>query len=162
MDRCCSLMVKVHKLEEANESLQNKMKRLTSSSKGRRSTTSTSAQPEDKSSRTPGNLDNSCREEPDGHASAKRTRTQAETPNKAQEALQNLAKRLKAATPQKGLEEEEFTPEGLPDRVMKGFGDIPRGEMSPFIMRRTTVQRCSPRLAAQKSTAGLQVSFSAD
>ncbi|XP_063040363.1 centromere protein F isoform X2 [Engraulis encrasicolus] len=166
MDRCCSLMVKVHKLEEANESLQNKMKRLSSSSsKGRRSTTSTSTQPEDTNSRTPGNnLDNSCREEPDGHASVKRTRAQAETPNKAQEALQNLAKRLKAGTPQKGLVEEDFTPEGLPERVMKGFADIPRGEMSPFIVRRTTVQqRCSPRLAAQKSTpAQQQVSSAAD
>jgi len=34
-----------------------------------------------------------------------------------------------------------------------GFADIPIGEMSPFIIRRTAVQRCSPRLAAQTTAA---------
>ncbi|XP_031436037.1 centromere protein F isoform X2 [Clupea harengus] len=163
MDRYCSLMVKVHKLEEANESLQNKVKQLTSqtsASKARKST-SASTQSEDKSS----NVENTrpeAREDPEGHASAKRSRALAETPVKAQEALQNLAKRLKAgATPQPRLR-EEFSPEGLPDRVMKGFADIPKGEMSPFIVRRTAVQRCSPRLAAQNSPVAQQMSFSAD
>lgn len=32
-----------------------------------------------------------------------------------------------------------------------GFSDIPVGEASPFIIRRTTVKRCSPRLAARRS-----------
>ncbi|XP_076155777.1 uncharacterized protein cenpf isoform X1 [Alosa pseudoharengus] len=152
MDRYCSLMVKVHKLEEANECLQNKLKQLTS--KARKSTSASATQSEASKSNDTENTMPTGRKDPDGQASAKRPRALAETPIKAQEALENLAKRLRAgATPQPRLEEEPFSPEGLPDRVMKGFADIPRGEMSPFIMRRTAVQRSSPRLAARRSPA---------
>lgn len=42
--------------------------------------------------------------------------------------------------------------------VPLGFADIPLGEMSPFIMRRTTVRRCSPRLAAKQTAPDGKVS----
>lgn len=114
MDRYCSLMIKVHKLEEVNESLQNKLKQFTTS-KARRSTASSSQSSESENTRP------AAREDPDGHASAKRPRAPGETPSKAQEALQNLAKRLKAgATPQPQPQDEQFSPEGLPERVMRG------------------------------------------
>ncbi|KAA0711285.1 Centromere protein F [Triplophysa tibetana] len=145
MDRYCSLMVKVHKLEETNESLKNQVKQLTAqpkTSKSRRSLRSEKS-----------GLENSNPvERADSMTAVKRQRAD-DTPNKAQEALHNITKRLKAAaaTPKAIQDDEDFRPEGLPELVQKGFGDIPLGEMSPFIIRRTTVQRCSPRLAARTS-----------
>lgn len=113
MDRYCSLIVKVHKLEEANESMQNKLKQFTS--KARRPTSAASQSSDSENTRP------TTREDPDGHASAKRPRALGETPVKAQEALQNLAKRLRAgATPQPHPQDEQFSPEGLPERVMRG------------------------------------------
>lgn len=34
--------------------------------------------------------------------------------------------------------------------MQRGFADIPLGEASPFIVRRTTALRCSPRLASAR------------
>ncbi|XP_044530892.1 centromere protein F [Gracilinanus agilis] len=60
----------------------------------------------------------------------------------------------------RGLENTQYEPEGLPEVVKKGFADIPTGNTSPYVLRRTTMAtktRTSPRLAAQKlSTPDLQ------
>lgn len=45
--------------------------------------------------------------------------------------------------------------------MQKGFADIPLGEASPFIMRRTTVRRCSPRIAARQTGTVTTASTSA-
>ncbi|KAI7804504.1 centromere protein F isoform X2 [Triplophysa rosa] len=150
MDRYCSLMVKVHKLEETNESLKNQVKQLTAQAKTSKSRRSLRSEKN--------GLENSKPvERADSMPAVKRQRAD-DTPNKAQEALHNITKRLKAAaaTPKAVQDDEDFRPEGLPELVLKGFGDIPVGEMSPFIIRRTTEQRCSPRLAAR--TAATQQS----
>uniref|UniRef100_A0A673N963 Centromere protein F n=1 Tax=Sinocyclocheilus rhinocerous TaxID=307959 RepID=A0A673N963_9TELE len=158
MDRYCSLMVKVHKLEETNESLKNQLKQLSTQTKTPKTRRSLRSEKTD--------LENSKPVEDKANVPAgKRQRAADDTPNKAQEALHCITKRLKAAaaTPKATLdvEDEDFRPEGLPDLVQKGFADIPVGEMSPFIIRRTTVQRCSPRLAA-RMTAAQQSSVSAE
>lgn len=111
MDRYCSLMVKVHKLEETNESLKNQVKQLTAqakTSKGRRSLRSEKS-----------DLENS--KPTDSMPAVKRQRGD-DTPNKAQEALHNIAKRLKAAaaTPKAAQNDEDFRPEGLPELVQRG------------------------------------------
>ncbi|XP_028825308.1 centromere protein F-like [Denticeps clupeoides] len=117
MDRCCSLMVKVHKLEELNETLQNRVKQLSSQetpATSRRSATGKSTGKKNSPS---------SKEETEGPLSGKRQRSAVETPVRAQEALQSLAKRLRAgATPQPHTnnDDDDFRPEGLPDRVMKG------------------------------------------
>ncbi|XP_059376572.1 centromere protein F-like [Carassius carassius] len=146
MDRYCSLMVKVHKLEETNESLKNQLKQLSTQTKTPKTRRSLRSEKTD--------LENSKPVEDKTNVPAgKRPRAADDTPSKAQEALHSITKRLKAvaATPKATLDvdDEDFKPEGLPELVQKGFADIPVGEMSPFIVRRTTVQRCSPRLAAR-------------
>uniref|UniRef100_A0A671NBQ2 Centromere protein F n=1 Tax=Sinocyclocheilus anshuiensis TaxID=1608454 RepID=A0A671NBQ2_9TELE len=158
MDRYCSLMVKVHKLEETNESLKNQLKQLSTQTKTPKTRRSLRSEKTD--------LENSKPVEDKANVPAgKRPRAADDTPNKAQEALHCITKRLKAAaaTPKATLDvdDEDFKPEGLPELVQKGFADIPVGEMSPFIIRRTTVQRCSPRLAA-RMTVAQQSSVSAE
>uniref|UniRef100_A0A672KQ06 Centromere protein F n=1 Tax=Sinocyclocheilus grahami TaxID=75366 RepID=A0A672KQ06_SINGR len=158
MDRYCSLMVKVHKLEETNESLKNQLKQLSTQTKTPKTRRSLRSEKTD--------LENSKPVEDKANVPAgKRQRAADDTPNKAQEALHCITKRLKAAaaTPKATLDvdDEDFKPEGLPELVQKGFADIPVGEMSPFIIRRTTVQRCSPRLAA-RMTVAQQSSVSAE
>ncbi|KAL0170282.1 hypothetical protein M9458_034878, partial [Cirrhinus mrigala] len=101
MDRYCSLMVKVHKLEETNESLKNQLKQLSTQTKT----------PKTRRSLRTVNL-----------WKTKQTAVD-DTPNKAQEALHSITKRLKAAanTPKATLDEddEDFRPEGLPELVQK-------------------------------------------
>uniref|UniRef100_A0A8C1UTV3 Centromere protein F n=1 Tax=Cyprinus carpio TaxID=7962 RepID=A0A8C1UTV3_CYPCA len=148
MDRYCNLMVKVHKLEETNESLKNQLKQLSTQTKTPKNRRSLRSEKSD--------LENSKPVEDKANVPAgKRLRAADDTPDKAQEALHSITKRLKAAaaTPKATLDDEDFRPERLPQLVQKGFADISVGEKSPFIIRRTTVQRCSPRLVAQKTAA---------
>uniref|UniRef100_A0A8C2DDT8 Centromere protein F n=1 Tax=Cyprinus carpio TaxID=7962 RepID=A0A8C2DDT8_CYPCA len=148
MDRYCNLMVRVHKLEETNESLKNQLKQLSTQTKTAKNRRSLRSEKSD--------LENSKPVEDKANVPAgKRLRAADDTPNKAQEALHSITKRLKAAaaTPKATLDDEDFRPERLPQLVQKGFADISVGEKSPFIIRRTTVQRCSPRLVAQKTAA---------
>ncbi|MBN3313186.1 CENPF protein, partial [Atractosteus spatula] len=119
MEKYCNIMISLHKLEEANEILENKLALMSSQVlplKG-------------------------AEEETD--------------PAKAQEHLSSSKRVCGQVNPQTAQrteeEDDEFRLEGLPEVVRKGFADIPSGEMSPYIIRRTTVQRCSPRLAAKRS-----------
>uniref|UniRef100_A0A8C1GL29 Centromere protein F n=1 Tax=Cyprinus carpio TaxID=7962 RepID=A0A8C1GL29_CYPCA len=148
MDRYCNLMVKVHKLEETNESLKNQLKQLSTQTKTPKNRRSLRSEKSD--------LENSKPVEDKANVPAgKRLRAADDTPNKAQEALHSITKRLKAAaaTPKATLDDEDFRPERLPQLVQKGFADISVGEKSPFIICRIKVQRCSPRLVAQKTAA---------
>ncbi|XP_056122271.1 centromere protein F [Rhinichthys klamathensis goyatoka] len=156
MDRYCSLMVKVHKLEETNESLMNQLKQMSTQTKTPKSRRSLRSEKSDMENNKP--VENT-KSVPAG----KRQRAADDTPSKAQEALHSITKRLKAAaaTPKATQDDEDYRPEGLPELVQKGFADIPIGEMSPFIIRRTAVQRCSPRLAV-RTTAAQQSSVLAE
>ncbi|XP_048830706.1 centromere protein F isoform X2 [Brienomyrus brachyistius] len=159
-DKYCSLLVSLHKLEEANETLQNQVSHLTSQLASKsRSTSKTTQNPPI----TTTQKEEEAGSKQDGQVSGKRQRApgpdENEEASKAQEALHNISKKIRAcATPQASRQpqvEEEFRPEGLPELVKKGFADIPVGEASPFIMRRTVARRCSPRLAAKKSPVPL-------
>lgn len=201
MDRYCSLMVKVHKLEETNESLKNQLNQMSTQTKTPKSRRSLRSEKSDMENNKPV-------EDTKSVPAGKRQRAGNDTPSKAQEALHSITKRLKAAaaTPKATQDDEDYRPEGLPELVQKGerlsqfvirphgtaftficelcsiklsqlkeqvkslinitsfctgFADIPIGEMSPFIIRRTAVQRCSPRLAA-RTTAAQQSSILAE
>ncbi len=132
MDRYCSLMVKVHKLEETNESLKNQLKQLSTQTKTPKNRRSLKSEKTD--------LENSKPVEDKANVPAgKRQRVADDTPNKAQEALHSITKRLKAeaATPKATLDvdDEDFRPEGLPELVQKGE------RLSQFFIRCTSHQR---------------------
>ncbi|XP_061881910.1 centromere protein F isoform X2 [Entelurus aequoreus] len=161
MNKYCSLMLEVHKLEEANEVLTTRLQHLTASKHankdklhGRRRSARTSASVEEEN--TENTAPPTPQRSPQGSTSGKRAHRDMRDKDSAQEALHNLTKKIKAnavTTPnRRSDQEEEFQPEGLPELVQKGFADIPMGEASPFIYRRTTVRRCSPRLAARQTT----------
>lgn len=150
MDKYCSLMVRVHKLEETNETLKTRLERFvthtTSSTANNASNTANNASnktPRRKSGRRsaaraqealiplcPAEMD-SENTMPAGQGSlgkrgcgALAASDNTNTPFKAQEALLNTAKRIKATatTPRPGSrqEEEELRPEGLPELVQRG------------------------------------------
>ncbi|CAB1459766.1 unnamed protein product [Pleuronectes platessa] len=172
MDKYCTLMVEVHKLEETNNALATRLERITASQRAneanahsstagstrcRRSVRKSSSKHDEE--KMPEDIENTVpltpQRSPQGSLSGKRGRRDVGDKDSAQEALHNLTKKIKAnavATPKARSEkEDEFRPEGLPELVQRGFADIPLGEKSPFIMRRTTVKRCSPRLVARKT-----------
>ncbi|MBN3304345.1 CENPF protein, partial [Amia calva] len=148
MDKYCSLMISLHKLEEANDNLRSQLAVLTSqtmphqanqsgspeSSAAERAVSGGQSRPAGKRQRAAGPEEGGGLPEmqADGtdQSSSKRLRTRSKTP---------LAVRRS-----EGAGEEEL-------KQQLRFADIPSGELSPFILRRTTVQRCSPRLAAKRS-----------
>ncbi|XP_062303540.1 centromere protein F [Osmerus eperlanus] len=170
LDKYCSLMVRVHKLEETNDSLKTRLEQINqqaSSANANQGSRTPRRQSRKSTPRTQEAVTEDTENKAGGQGSGKRGSgkrgNDGDKPSKAQETLHNLAKRIKAGavatTPKQGShqEEEEFRPEGLPELVQRGFADIPLGEASPFIIRRTTVQqRCSPRLAAQHTSASSQ------
>lgn len=171
MDKYCSLMVEFHKLEETNDALTTRLEQITatkhtkeanvhsssSDSRRRSARKSVSKHQEIKLEDNAENMAPSTpQRSPQGSSSGKRGHRDMSDKDSAQEALHNLTKKIRANTvttpkPKTQQEDEEFRPEGLPELVQRGFADIPLGEASPFIMRRTTVKRCSPRLAAKQT-----------
>ncbi|XP_010765706.1 centromere protein F-like [Notothenia coriiceps] len=169
IEKYCSVMLKVHKLEETNDSLTIRLEQLTASRPANESNVPSSSadatrrrrsgrksyskHPEEKLDENTENMAPlTLQRSPQG----KRAHRDISNKDSAQEALHNLTKKIKAnavttAKPKSEQEDDEFRPEGLPELVQRGFGDIPLGEASPFIMRRTTVKRCSPRLAAKQT-----------
>lgn len=202
MDKCCTLMVQVHKLEETNEALATRLGQLSAdqhrgrdgSNQRRRSHRRSALKNQQENLEECENVPPTATppRKPQGPSPAKRGHRDISDKDSAQEALHNLTKKIKASsmtTPktrsqQQEEEEEEFRPEGLPELVQRGtasrggganikqlklyarqciavtslpvppgFADIPLGEASPFIVRRTMVQRCSPRLAARQAAS---------
>lgn len=130
MEKYCSLMVKVHKLEESNDTLKTRLGQINqrandshpSGTEGRRHSRrkSSSRHQEDNTENTsPSNTQRS----PLG--SGKRGHCEVSNKDSAQEALHNLTKRIKASTmttpkSRAEQEDEEFRPEGLPELVQRG------------------------------------------
>ncbi|CAL9701706.1 unnamed protein product [Knipowitschia caucasica] len=159
MDKYCTLMIQVHKLEEANDVLTTRLEQITNkqthNADGVRRSSRKSAS-KLHSTENSENIPSSPLRSPPGRG--KRGHCDVTNKDTAQEALHNLTKKLRATAvttpkPKAQQDDEEFRPEGLPELVQRGFADIPLGEASPFIVRRTTVRRCSPRLSKQSSTS---------
>ena len=139
MDKYCSLMIKVHKLEETNDALKTRLEQISANQREneasgltgitdnrRRSGRKSSKHPEVKMDGNAENLAPSTQRSPQGPFSGKRGhRDISDKDIEAQEALHNLTKKIKANAmttpkPRTEQEDEEFRPEGLPELVQKG------------------------------------------
>lgn len=140
MDKYCSLMVQVHKLEETNNALTARLEQITASQRvneansssavgalcRRSGRKSSSKQQEEKTVDNTENVAPSTpQRSPQGSSSGKRGHRDISDKDSAQEALHNLTKKIKAnaATPKPTTEQEdeEFRPEGLPELVQRGL-----------------------------------------
>lgn len=128
MDKYCNLMVKVHKLEETNDSLKTQLEQMSanqrateaSSSDNRRRSARKSSSRHQEENR---NTENVAPSTPQATLSGKRGHCDINDKESAQEALHNLTKKIKAnavTTPKPRNDEDEFRPEGLPELVQKG------------------------------------------
>lgn len=130
MDKYCSLIVQVHKLEESNEALTSRLELLAASQHAnggsgasedvqrRRSTRKSAIKAREEkvgNENTPSPL-----RSPQG---SKRGHGDLGEKDGAQEALRKLTKKIKANTAntaKERREEEDFRPEGLPELVQRG------------------------------------------
>jgi len=150
LDKYCGLIVRVHKLEETNEALTARLQSATTTTASQTPTdeTSSTSSSSTSSSRRSKRLSrrqevalehgaeneapspplpgSPARPSPLGKRLHLAQRDATHTPAKAQEALHNMTKRIKAqaamaTTPKPGSErDEEFKPEGLPELVQRG------------------------------------------
>lgn len=133
MDKYCSLIVQIHKLEESNEALTTRLELLSASQHAngdgqgvqrRRSARKSVVKPREENPEV-GN-ENSAPSTPlRSPQGSKRARGDLADKDGAQEALRKLTKKIKAnaANPAKGgseQEDEDFRPEGLPELVQRG------------------------------------------
>lgn len=136
MDKYCSLIVQVHKLEESNEALTARLELLSASQHAnsenggsedvqrRRSTRKSAIKPREESLKD-GN-ENAAPSTPlRSPQGSKRGHGDLGDKDGAQEALRKLTKKIKATaanTAKEGSEQEEedFRPEGLPELVQRG------------------------------------------
>lgn len=136
MDKYCSLIVQVHKLEESNEALTARLELLSASQHAnsgnggsedvqrRRSTRKSAIKPREENLRV-GNENaapSSPLRSPQG---SKRGHGDLGDKDGAQEALRKLTKKIKAnaantAKERSEQEDEDFRPEGLPELVQRG------------------------------------------
>ncbi|XP_009471228.1 PREDICTED: centromere protein F [Nipponia nippon] len=155
LEKYCSLIVKYYKLEEANEMLKTQVSLLSAQLK----------QPTSNAVSTPlPNLDNSLTV---SNRSVKEVRSDEDTTklsSKRQRCEDNRKDNGEPRSPVPetsskkkrkddicqnllGHENTDSEPDGLPEVVKKGFADIPTGKVSPYILRRTTLNlRTSPHL----------------
>lgn len=138
IDKYCSLLVKVHKLEESNDVLKLRLEQVTSSrcpnevkipSETRRCSarrSSSKHQEEKNNENTENAVVHTVASSPQGSFQGKRCHKEISDRDSVQEALHNLTKKLKAngmtPRPRGEQQDEEFRPEGLPDLVQKGQG----------------------------------------
>ncbi|XP_029449063.1 centromere protein F [Rhinatrema bivittatum] len=165
LEKYCSLIISSNKLEEENDMLKKQVDLLTThlkqplpppegpmssiwqtSDKPVKSSNKKSTK-EKRLSKGPTKL--SVKRQRPLEGKGDRSEQKATTP-------QRLAKRVKGGV--NASEDMEYEPEGLPEAVKKGFADIPSGESSPYILRRTTL-RTSPRLDAQRMLPSTQQSL---
>ncbi|XP_059137207.1 centromere protein F [Peromyscus eremicus] len=158
LDKYCSLLVSLEELEKAKEMLEIQVAHLSSqqsrrhlhcsplldsSVPGPSPTTSVSEKSTSGQNKTSGKRQRSSGIWENGSGTTPCT---PETFSKKSRKAVNCS-----VHPTEDKEEMKFELEGLPEVVKKGFGDIPTGKTSPYILRRTTMAtRTSPRLAAQK------------
>lgn len=122
MDKSCSLILQVHKLEEANEALTARLERLSANgdaAQRRRSTRKSAVKPQEE--KLPAGDENTAPSTPlRSPQGSKRGHGDPSDKGGAQEALRNLTKKIKATAAKEEQEDEDFRPEGLPELVQRG------------------------------------------
>ncbi|TFJ99541.1 zinc finger protein 3-like [Platysternon megacephalum] len=157
LEKYCTLIINYYKLEETNEMLKTQVSLLNAQLKQPANAINSPSQNSD----NPVTLNNQSvtekrSDEDPTKLSGKRQRCQeakkvdGEPKSPIPETLSKKIK--KGAIYQHSLTHEntEYEPDGLPEVVKKGFADIPIEKISPYVLRRTTLNlRTSPRLTAQ-------------
>lgn len=158
LEKYCSLIVKYYKLEEANEMLKMQVTLLNGQLKQRTSdAVSSSLLNSGNSSTVSSQSDKEMRwDEDTTKPSTKRqrcedTRKDNEEPRSPLPETSSKKKRKEDICQNlENQENSDYEPDGLPEVVKRGFADIPTERVSPYILRRTTLNLwTSPHLASQ-------------
>ncbi|NWV23761.1 CENPF protein, partial [Origma solitaria] len=147
LEKYCSLIVKYHKLEEANEMLKTQVSLLSAQLKQRTSdAVSTPLLHSDKSLAVSKQSVRERRSDEDTtKLSSKRQRCEDSRKGNGEPrspAPETSLKKKRKCDISQNLQCRENTDcelDGLPEIVQKGFADIPTGKVSPYILRRTTL-----------------------
>ncbi|NXB62337.1 CENPF protein, partial [Struthidea cinerea] len=147
LEKYCSLIVKYHKLEEANEMLKTQVSLLSTQLEQRTSdAVSTPLLNSDKSLTVSKQSVRERRSDGDTtKLSSKRQRCEDSRKGNGEPrspAPQTSSKKKRKCVISQNLQGRENTDcevDGLPEIVQKGFADIPTGKVSPYILRRTTL-----------------------
>ncbi|XP_062345289.1 centromere protein F [Cinclus cinclus] len=160
LEKYCSLIVKYHKLEEANEMLKTQVSLLSTQLKQQVSdAVSTHLLNSEKSltQKSKHFVKDRRSDEDTTKLSSKRQRcedSRKENGGPRSPAPEtSLKKKRKCDISQnlQGWDNTDCELDGLPEIVQKGFADIPSGKVSPYILRRTTLHlRSSPHLASSE------------
>ncbi|NXJ03085.1 CENPF protein, partial [Psophia crepitans] len=146
LEKYCSLIVKYYKLEEANEMLKTQVSLLSAQLK--QPTSDAVGTPLQDSSNSSTASDQSVEETRPNDAtklSSKRQRYEdnrkdnGEPRSPVPESSSKKKRMDDTCHNLLGQENTDDEPEGLPEVVKKGFADIPTGKISPYILRRTTL-----------------------
>ncbi|NWI79805.1 CENPF protein, partial [Dryoscopus gambensis] len=146
LEKYCSLIVKYHKLEEANEMLKTQVSLLSTQLK--QQTSDAVSSPLLNSDKSLTVSKQSVRESgSDGDTtklSSKRQRCEDSRkdngePRSAPETSSKRKRQCDLSQNLQGWEDTDCELDGLPEIVQKGFADIPAGKVSPYILRRTTL-----------------------
>ncbi|XP_066034376.1 centromere protein F isoform X2 [Chamaea fasciata] len=158
LEKYCSLIVKYHKLEEANEMLKTQVSLLSTQLKqGASNAVSTPLLNSEKSSteKSKHSVKDRKSDEDTSKISSKRQRCEdnrKENGEPRSPAPETSLKKKRKCGISQNLQAQDNTHsklDGLPEIVQKGFADIPSVKVSPYILRRTTLHlRSSPRLAS--------------
>ncbi|XP_072188475.1 centromere protein F [Excalfactoria chinensis] len=164
LEKYCSLIVKYYKLEEANEMLEmqvtllnGQLKQLTSDAvsssslnSGSSSTVSSQSDKEmrwDEDTTKPSTKRQRCEDTRKDNGEPRSPLPETSSKKKRKDdTCQNL----------ENQENSDYEPDGLPEVVKRGFADIPAERVSPYILRRTTLNLwTSPHLVSQSENLPL-------
>ncbi|XP_009644485.1 centromere protein F [Egretta garzetta] len=157
LEKYCSLIVKYYKLEEANEMLKTQVSLLSAQLKQPTSDAVSAPSLNSDNSLTVSNqsVKEMRSDEDTTKLSSKRQRYEdnrkgnGEPRSPVPETSSKKKRKDDICQTLPGQEITDGEPDGLPEVVKKGFADIPTGKVSPYILRRTTLNlRTSPRLAS--------------
>ncbi|XP_058691619.1 centromere protein F [Poecile atricapillus] len=158
LEKYCSLIVKYHKLEEANEMLKTQVSLLSTQLKQQASdAVSTPLLNSEKSltQKSKHSVKERRSDEETTKLSSKRQRCEdsrkdnGEPRSPAPETSLKKKRKCGSSVNLQGQDNTDCEVDGLPEIVQKGFADIPSGKVSPYILRRTTLHlRSSPHPAS--------------
>ncbi|NXL71955.1 CENPF protein, partial [Leptocoma aspasia] len=146
LEKYCSLIVKYHKLEEANEMLKIQVSLLSAQLKQQASDAVSTPLLHSEKSLTQKSKHTVRRSDEDTtKLSSKRHRCEdsrkdnGEPRPPAPETSLKKKRKCDISQSLQGWDNTDCELDGLPEIVQKGFADIPSGKVSPYILRRTTL-----------------------